>query len=129
MGLVDTVKDMVVLVQKADNVDLLKQVLSLQVEALRTFEEMHALKERIRQLESQLETKRVMEFRAPFYFSGEDQIPFCPKCWESERKALHLYHTPQTRYECHSCKTVIHFPQDDQPSFTVVSRRRYAAPG
>ncbi len=124
MGLVDTVKDMVVLVQKADNVELLKQVLALQNDALRTTQEVQQLKDRIRELEGLLAASKAMTFRAPFYFATDDPVAFCPRCWEKDHKALHLLHTPPNYYECHSCKTTIRWPHDNSSSGFVSSEPR-----
>ena len=39
----------------------------------------------------------------------DDKIPFCPTCWESNKKAIHLifkiYHSFGKCQECDVCKT------------------------
>ena len=55
MGMLDTVKAVVTLVQKTDNIELVKQVLSLQAEALAMQDENQKLRERVKELEQALD--------------------------------------------------------------------------
>jgi regulator of replication initiation timing len=55
MGILDTAKDVITLVQKADNLELVKQVLALQTDIMKMMEENRGLKEGNRELETQFE--------------------------------------------------------------------------
>lgn len=55
MSVMDTVKDIAVLVQKADNVELLQRVLELQGQILELLEENHQLRTQVRELEETAE--------------------------------------------------------------------------
>lgn len=49
-----------------------------------------------------------MLFKAPFYYRTGDPVPHCPRCWESDGKAIHL-HGPMsvasgTRFDCLQCE-------------------------
>lgn len=107
MGLIDTVKDVATLVQKTDNIEIVKHVLALQTQALDTLAEISTLRERVRELESQLAFAGTLTFRAPLYFATGDRTPYCAKCWESERRAIHLKEDWNgTRWECFHCTSV-----------------------
>ena len=37
-----------------------------------------------------------------------DIEPFCPRCWESDKKAIHLHRNGKGNYQCKNCnKTYI----------------------
>ena len=55
MGIVDTLKDVVTLVQKTDNIELAKHVLSLQADALAVQEDNRKLRKRVEELEQALD--------------------------------------------------------------------------
>lgn len=63
MGILDTAKDVITLVQKADNLELVKQVLALQADIMKMMEENRTLKDEIRELKGQLHTKASLTFR------------------------------------------------------------------
>ena len=107
MGIVETLKDVATLVQKTDNIELVKQVLALQGQALEMQEDNRALRERIKELESTLNLAKALRFEAPFYFAADDKIPFCPRCWEADKRAIHLTSDWNgRRWECHQCNKV-----------------------
>jgi len=107
MGLFETLKDVVTLVQKTDNIELVKQVLSLQAQALEMQDQNRALSERVKALEHALEFAGSLRFEAPFYFAANDKIPYCARCWESNRRAIHLKSDwNDRRWECFDCGKV-----------------------
>ena len=107
MGIVDTLKDVVTLVQKTDNIELVKQVLALQTQALDMQEENRTLRDRIKALEETLDFARALRFEAPLYYAPDDQTPFCARCWEVDRRALHLKGDWNgRRWECYQCEKV-----------------------
>lgn len=49
-----------------------------------------------------------MKFRSPFYYISGDSIPFCPICWESDKRQIHLdgpHNIPDEKpfYRCLKC--------------------------
>ena len=46
--------------------------------------------EEIRELKNKIEEKESLIFDGKFYLKEGDNIPFCPTCWESNKKAIHL---------------------------------------
>ena len=107
MGIVDTLKDVVTLVQKTDNIELVKQVLALQTQALEMQEENRILHERTKELERALDFAKSLRFEAPFYFAADDKVPYCARCWEAKRRAIHLKSDWNgRRWECYECAKV-----------------------
>ncbi len=103
MGMIDTLKDAVRLVQKVDNIELYQTILQLQRDAMNLVAEKHALAEEIRGLRDQVrELQSKLAFSAKLirrndvYFSEADPEPYCPQCWEVNRTPVHLArHHPQ----------------------------------
>ena len=107
MGIVDTLKDVATLVQKTDNIELVKHILSLQTQALEMQEENRSLRERVGELEGILDFARSLRFEAPFYFGAKDRVPYCARCWEANRRAIHLKSDWNgRRWECFECNRV-----------------------
>jgi len=107
MSIVDTMKDVVSLVRKLDNIDILKQVLELQGQVFELQDENKTLKLEVNNLSAKLQFSQSLKYSHPFYYATEDAIPYCPRCWEAERKAIHLKDDwNKRRWECYSCKNV-----------------------
>lgn len=108
MGIIDTVKEVAVLVQKADNIELVKHVLALQTQAQEMLDDNRALKARVEELERLLTFAKTVKFQAPFYFAESDNIPLCARCWEVNKKAVHVVSiykgTDDDRWDCPECK-------------------------
>lgn len=68
MGILDTAKDVITLVQKADNLELVKQVLALQSDIMKMMDENRSLKDENRALQAQLHTKQNLIFRNNRYW-------------------------------------------------------------
>ena len=72
MGIVDTLKEAVVLIQKADNIELNRTILALQTEVFGLLEENRGLKAKIA-------THEQLSWRKNSYWIGDDG-PFCSRC-------------------------------------------------
>lgn len=108
MGIIDTVKDVAILVQKADNIDLVKRVLALQTQAQEMLDENRTLKARVEELEKLLSFAKTVKFETPFYSAENDSIPLCARCWEVNKKAVHVVSIYKgadgDRWDCPECK-------------------------
>ena len=95
----------------ADYTDLQSEIVTLTSENL-------DLKEENKQLSQQLEIKKNMHFKEPFWYAEGDEVPHCPNCWESEKKAIHLTKTFMTsyglRHECPACKRFYIWPRKEK---------------
>lgn len=106
MGILDTAKDVITLVQKADNLELVKQVLALQSDIMKMMDENRTLKDEIRTLKNQLHTKEKLIFRNNTYWlpkdDGTEDGPFCSTCHDSDQKLIRLHKT-HLGYSCATC--------------------------
>ncbi len=117
-GIVDTLRDVVTLVQKTDNIELVRQVLSLQTQALEMQEDNRTLRERVKELEQTLALAKSLRFETPFYFALDDKIPFRARCWEVDRRAVHLKSDWNgRRWECYQCGKVYLLDDTARPGF------------
>ena len=61
------------------------------------------------EVSKRLKEKESLSFDGKFYLKEGDNIPFCPTCWESDKKAIHLifkhYQSFGKCQECEVCKT------------------------
>jgi len=44
-----------------------------------------------------------MNFKNGLYFQENDEIPFCQKCWEKDKIAIHLSLINKGHYHCKNC--------------------------
>ncbi|MDD4594715.1 MAG: hypothetical protein PHY33_06360 [Methanobacteriaceae archaeon] len=111
MSLYEGIKDVASIVQKADNIELYEKLLDLQRDALDILDENKSLKERIRELENNLNIEEKLLFKDNAYYleqkDKEPDGPFCSVCWDRDKKLIRLHFDSGTRYDCNVCKTII----------------------
>ena len=104
MGLYEGIKDIANIAQKADNIELYKQLLDLGAQALDMQNQIRALKEENAELkkEKNLEsrivrhmTKKVDDFNREHPYitlvDDEQNIRYCALCWGRDKKLIQLY--------------------------------------
>lgn len=110
MGFYDTLKDAVNVAQKADNVELYRQLLDLCAQALDLQEEIARLKRENEDLKKQKDIEsHIVRHSQPFITLDDDEqhLPYCAVCWAKEKK---LYQMLRQRYYgefkvmCKNCK-------------------------
>lgn len=42
------------------------------------------------EFEQRAEFAKTLRFKKPFYFAEGDDVPYCARCWEADRRAIHL---------------------------------------
>lgn len=84
MSILDTAKDVVSLVQKIDNIDLHKKILSLQANIQKLYTRNLELLEQIAALKEEAKIKGALRFDGYKYFlkrdDGSEDGPFCQVC-------------------------------------------------
>ncbi|MGH7514762.1 MAG: hypothetical protein ACREOQ_17790 [Gemmatimonadales bacterium] len=116
MGIVETVKDVATLVQKADNIELYQKILELQGQIMSLLEESHGLKAELRDYRDRLRFEGGLEFRDNMYWhrqaEGEADGPFCSTCWDTEAKAVRLQRMKDKSLWCPKCQKTVreHIP-------------------
>jgi hypothetical protein len=100
MGIIDNLRETVSLVQKVDNLELYRQIISLQLEVMALVEENRSLKRRL-----ELSEQLVLKDNAYWRKDGDrPDIPFCMRCWDSESKLIRLVVTTGFEPNCPNCK-------------------------
>src|SRR5688500_13565078 len=91
MGVIDTAKEAVQLVQKIDNIELYRKILELQSDALKMVDENSNLRDKVKELEGAFAIKDTLVFEDNSYFvvkeSGKEG-PYCSLCWDKDRKLV-----------------------------------------
>jgi hypothetical protein len=128
MGLIENVKELAALAKAAGNTELYRQILDLQVEVMDLTQANRELQECIHNLEEAREQAERMTFRPPFFYTDDDEIPHCPRCWEVDHKAVHYPEPFRSAagpvYTCPECDKEIIHPRDHSPSEMYTSGRR-----
>jgi hypothetical protein len=107
MGIIDTVKDVAALVQKADNIELHQKIIELQGQIMSLLEETHGLRAQRQQLLDRLQFAEGLEFRNNMYWSRRDgceEGPYCTKCWDADQKKMRLQQLLNGAQYCPNCQ-------------------------
>lgn len=110
MGFYDAMKDAVNLAQKADNIELYRQLLDLSAQALDLQAEVARLREENADLKKnrELESKIIRHSNPYITLTGDEkELMYCATCWDKERKLIQMkeqkiYDSPQV--VCNICK-------------------------
>lgn len=93
MGLYDAMKDAVSLAQKADNIELYRQLLDLSAQALDLQAEVAKLKEENTALKERRDiSERIVRHEAS-YITLRDETPrlyYCTHCWDVDQRLVQL---------------------------------------
>ena len=113
MGLYDALKDAVSLAQKADNIELYRQLLDLSSQALDLQAENHRLKEQIAELQKRKDMEgQLIRHPRPYLTLTDDNIPvkYCAICWDNDRKLIQMHEIMEitnsyswVELRCHKC--------------------------
>ena len=108
MSILDNVKEVVGLVQKVDNIDLLRQILGLQGEVMQLWEDNNSLKAEVKRLKEQMSYAGQLEFRRNGYWipkgeNKEEEGPFCSVCWDVDRTLVRMTHEDGFGIMCRYC--------------------------
>lgn len=107
-----TLKKIREIIKKYNDRQLVKLILALQTELFELQSDNLNLDAKLASLQRQLDAREKMHMRPPFnyYFRDGDDVPFCPKCWKSYGKAIHLPAPEQSsagiRRDCKICKEI-----------------------
>jgi len=115
MGAIDNVKEVAKLVKELGNMELYRQILDLQGEIMELTQANRELRENMQKLEDKLSQVEKMTFRSPFYYTEGDDVPYCQRCWEVHKKAVHFPTPVPTNsgpmYTCPECNFRIYHPR------------------
>lgn len=94
MGMYEAAKDAIALARKADNIELVQQVIDAQGESRADRERIRALTEENAELKRLLQLQGELRWEHNVYWreieSEAREGPYCPKCWHGEQKVARL---------------------------------------
>ena len=92
MDPLSTIKDISALVKKYNDLELMKQIVDLQNEVFELQQNNLRLQKELSELQRSTEAESAMISSPPlnYYYRHDDPVPFCPTCWEANRKPIHL---------------------------------------
>lgn len=104
MSVIDTMKEVAGLIQKMDNLDLMRRVVELQEQVFELVNENRTLKER-------LATREQVTFSKNAYWKGTDG-PFCSRCLDGEGVLVRLHLQKGYKPHCPKCDTYAPDPEE-----------------
>ena len=92
MDPLNTLKRIRKIIRHTSDRELVRLILDLQKEIFAIESHNLELASELTSLKQQLNLPAKMHTRPPsdYYFLEGDEVPFCPKCWESSGNAIHL---------------------------------------
>lgn len=109
MGIVENIKDAADLAKRVGDIELYRKIVHLEGEVMDLTREKRQAEQKIEELEKELALNGVMTFKQPFYFQEGDNVPFCPRCFEKDKAAVHLFldinRDDLKRWDCRECKS------------------------
>jgi len=103
MSIIGDAKDIAILIKKIGDIELYQKILDLQSSIMELSEKNGTQKEEIKHLNELMKITNKMTFRDQLYYMDGDSEPFCPRCWDSEKKAIHLHRNSKGSYRCKNC--------------------------
>lgn len=108
MGIVENTKEVVELIRKLDHQELYEKIVDLRDDIFTLREENLGLRERIRELEATEEIEDDLVKEGNFYYreheNGDRSGPYCPVCWDADRRLINLIKTMSGGYLCKICQ-------------------------
>ena len=106
MSLYEGLKDIAAIAQKADNIELYRQLLDFSSQALDLQKEVTRLTEENEQLKKRKELENVVvRHEEPVVTRSDDAIPifYCAHCWDSEGKLIQVRCDKDGSFQCLHC--------------------------
>lgn len=103
MGIIDNIKDIAGIVQKADNIELYGKIIGLQGDIMKMMEDMNQIKDENKSLIKLQDISEKMVFKDPYWYYNNEKIPSCPKCWDGDKTLSHLVSIAGDSLHCSSC--------------------------
>ena len=110
MVLYDAVKDAIKLAQKADNIELYRQLIDISAQVIDLQAEIVRLREENARLKDEVHCHKSIVRHNSAYITLEDddkQIPYCAICYGTAQKLIQLVDYDKSAYYCYNCKSHI----------------------
>ncbi len=107
MNIVQKAKEIAELVQQYNNQDLYQKIIDLRDDIFELREENLELKERLKECEESKDIARELKREGNAYYryhDGSKSGPYCPVCWDGDRKLITMYVSKDDRpLSCGRC--------------------------
>jgi hypothetical protein len=101
-------KDIIELIKKGSTLEAQEKIMELREAAIELQDENQELRQKIKGLEEDLETKAKLKWEKPYYWlvGGEHKDgPFCQLCYDKDKKLIRLQGGDRGSWRCHSCRS------------------------
>jgi transposase-like protein len=109
MNPIEQLKELATLIKKIGDIELYTKIVEFQTEVVKLSSRNAELEQKCLKLEAELRLKKSLSHVRSLYFADDDPMPFCPYCWETSEKLVHLF-GPEAlmlpggeRWKCHAC--------------------------
>ena len=106
MSAFSEIKEVISFLQKSDNIEMVNKVIDVQARIIDMQDELMNLRDENLKLKNNLKIESKLK-RFPndtvITFEGNDEIMYCSKCWDDERKLIQVT-TDEDYYKCPKCK-------------------------
>jgi len=107
---------------------LVDSLLEAKIQANETLDVIQEKDKRVNELENLLKFKANLVRKNGLYFATDDgeivDEPYCPFCWESEKKAIHLEKRKGELFNCLNCKNFFgNIPESPEPAISELGYR------
>lgn len=106
MGWYDALKDGISVAQKADNIQLVKELIDVQKQMLDTENENSNLKKEIEALKEQLNvSSKIKRHKETFItlIGASQDVLYCSACWDSKKSLIQVYAETNGKFHCPIC--------------------------
>ena len=110
MEIIDTVKEVLSLAQKADNIELYRQILDLQAQIQDLQAEMAKLREENIELKKTKDLESNIEYHVDSFVTRKSDtkpIKYCAACWANKKVLVPIQSLDRGRYRCPLCNVGI----------------------
>lgn len=110
MGFYDAMKDAMNMAQKADNIELYRQLLDLSAQALDLQAEVARLREENAELKKVNDLEDDIEFYVDAFVTRKSDlkpIKYCAACWVDKKKLVPLQDQHWDNYKCPLCSAAV----------------------
>ena len=106
MGILADVKEVADLIKKVGDMELYRKMIELQAEVIQLADRNSHLSQEVAELKAKVELRATMKFHDHFYWREGDPDPYCPRCFDVDRKAVHVIgpRAGSLPWTCPQCK-------------------------
>lgn len=112
MGVIEQAKEVVKLAQDMQDVELFRKIVDFQGEVFELHDANRTLRERVRELETELALRGRLVFERNFYWLRDGEKldgPYCTRCYDRDHEARHMLSFQSGNiYGCPTCTLILH---------------------